>query len=67
MAAMLLGLLVCSDPECEAVYEASCEEYEFDGLACEDCGCALQVVAVSNASENGALPRGVDLQRRDAA
>jgi hypothetical protein len=64
---VLFALLVCSDSDCAAVYEAWCEDCEVDCLACELCGSALPAVSVSNASTNGGASHGVELQLRDAA
>jgi hypothetical protein len=67
MAAVLFAVLVCSDPDCAAAYEAWCEDCEVEGLACELCGCSLQPVSVSNVSANGAQGHGIELELRDAA
>jgi hypothetical protein len=67
MAAVLCAVLVCSDLDCAAVYEAWCEDCEVEGLASELCGCSLQPVSVSNDSANGALALGIELELRDAA
>ena len=55
---MLLALLICSDDDCEAVYEAWGDLEELEALSC-DCGCTLQVVRLTNADED---TRGVELQ-----
>ncbi len=44
---ILVALLVCSDGECDAVYEAWGDPAEVGALAC-DCGCTLQVVRLEN-------------------
>lgn len=64
---MLYAILICSDDECEAAYEAWAEPDELEGLACELCGCALEAVAFSDAGESRQRGRGPDIQLRDAA
>jgi hypothetical protein len=64
---VLFAVLVCTDSECDAVYEAWCDERDLDRLACELSGCGLQTVAVSNVSANGAQGRSAELHLRDAA
>jgi hypothetical protein len=46
IAAMFLALLTCSDESCAHELEAWGALRELEALAC-DCGCALQVMAVS--------------------
>lgn len=62
---MLFAVLVCSDLDCPTTYEAWGELGELEGLVCEDCGCALQIVRYAYASENGAESpaAGVVLER----
>jgi hypothetical protein len=43
---MVYALLICSDEACADELEATGTLEELDALACE-CGCALQVIAVS--------------------
>jgi hypothetical protein len=43
---MFLALLICSDEACAEELETPGTLEEFDALAC-DCGCTLQVVALS--------------------
>jgi hypothetical protein len=43
---MFYALLICSDEGCADQLEATGTLEELDALAC-DCGCALQVIAVS--------------------
>ncbi len=40
--------LICSDDSCELVLETVAELIEVDALVCDDCGCCLQVVAISD-------------------
>jgi hypothetical protein len=44
---MFLALLICSDEACTHELEAWGTLEELDALAC-DCGCALQVIALSD-------------------
>ena len=67
MPRVLFAVLVCTDSDCDAVYEAWCEECDLDRLACELCGYGLQTVAVSNVSADGAQGRNAELHLRDAA
>jgi hypothetical protein len=64
---MLYAVLTCSDGECDIAYEAWGEPEQLEALVCEDCGCALQIVAFANAERDGVAPRYVELQQRDAA
>jgi hypothetical protein len=67
-APMLYAILICSDGDCEATYEAWAEPDQLEDLTCELCGCTLQAVAFSEAPEgtrSGRRPP--DLQLRDAA
>ena len=48
---MLLALLICSDGDCDAVYEAWGDLDDLAALAC-DCNCTLQVVRVTNAEDD---------------
>ena len=43
---MFLALLICSDEACADELEATGSLEEFEALAC-DCGCALQVLELS--------------------
>jgi hypothetical protein len=43
---MFLALLICSDEACAHELEVPCTLDELEALAC-DCGCALQVLALS--------------------
>jgi hypothetical protein len=49
MKAMLHALLVCSDDGCTDTFEAWGTLEELEALAC-DCGCALQLVSLSEAA-----------------
>ncbi len=42
------AVLVCSDEECTEIFEAYGPLEELEALAC-DCGCALQVISISEA------------------
>jgi hypothetical protein len=55
MEAMLYALLVCSDDDCTDSFEAWGTLEELEALAC-DCGCALQLISLSEATgyEGGA-------------
>jgi hypothetical protein len=64
---VLFAVLMCSDLDCAAAYEAWCEDCEVEGLTCELCSCALQPVSVSNVSGDGASAHGIELELRDAA
>jgi hypothetical protein len=57
---MLHALLVCSDDDCTDTFEAWGTLDELETLACE-CGCALQVIAWSDADGERGGP--VELQR----
>ncbi len=45
---MILAELICSDDRCELVVETVGELIELEALVCDDCGCCLQVVAISD-------------------
>jgi hypothetical protein len=64
---MLYAVLTCSDGECDIAYEAWGEPGDLEALVCEDCGCALEIVAFANADRDGTRPRRAQLQQRDAA
>lgn len=49
---MVRALLICSDDECTAVFEAYGELPDVERLACE-CGCGLAVVGWPEAVANG--------------
>jgi hypothetical protein len=50
---MLHALLICSDDDCTDAFEAWGTLEELEALAC-DCGCALQVISISEAERGGA-------------
>ena len=56
---MLHALLICSDEDCTEVFEARGSLEELEALAC-DCGCALQVISIS---EDAGAPAGLELAR----
>ena len=45
---MILAELICSDDRCELVLETVGELIELEAMVCDDCGCCLQVVAISD-------------------
>jgi hypothetical protein len=49
---MVRALLICSDDDCTAVFEAYGSLAEVESLACE-CGCGLQVVGWPEPAGNG--------------
>jgi hypothetical protein len=64
---VLLALLICSDEGCDVHYEAYGEPDELELLACEFCGCTLQVIGWAEAAPNGAAPLPAHVQLLDAA
>ena len=44
---MFLAELICSDDECDLTLETVADLAELELLVCDDCGCCLQLVAVS--------------------
>ena len=58
---MFLVELVCSDEACQFTVEAEGELAELEAIAC-DCGCCLQIVAIS-AAEPVELRAPLELQR----
>jgi hypothetical protein len=48
---VLHALLICSDDDCDETFEAWGTLEELEALAC-DCGCALAVLALSEAAED---------------
>ena len=62
---MLYAVLICTDGDCDAVYEAWGEPRELEVLVCEGCGCCLEIVAFSEARDEP--PHRVEVQLRDAA
>ncbi|MDQ3933827.1 MAG: hypothetical protein M3340_04260 [Actinomycetota bacterium] len=51
---MLHAVLICSDDDCTEIFEAYGTLEELETLAC-DCGCALQVISVSEAERDSGL------------
>jgi hypothetical protein len=49
---MVYALLICSDDDCTDEFEAWGTIEELEALACE-CGCALQLISISDAEANG--------------
>jgi hypothetical protein len=43
------AVLICSDEDCAVEVEAWGEPADFDLLACDGCGCLLQVLEISEA------------------
>jgi hypothetical protein len=53
---MLVAQLICSEPECAAVYEAAAGSLaELETLAC-DCGCGLRIRRVAEGPGSGQEP-----------
>jgi hypothetical protein len=52
---MVRAVLICSDDECTAVFEAYGALEDVERLACE-CGCGLQVLGWPEAVGNGRAP-----------
>jgi hypothetical protein len=50
MRRMFHAVLICSENECTEVFEAYGSLEELEALAC-DCGCALEILSVSEAEE----------------
>ena len=53
MRRMLYAALICCDDDCTDVFEAYGTLEELETLAC-DCGCALQVISISEVTEPAA-------------
>jgi hypothetical protein len=64
---VLVALLVCTDVDCGAHYEASGHPDDLDALCCELCDCTLQAVGWAEAAPNGAAPMSAHVQLLDAA
>jgi hypothetical protein len=64
---MLFAILVCSDVECDAVYEAWGEPKELESIACELCGCVLDPMGFSEVGSADERPTSLEVQLRDAA
>jgi hypothetical protein len=52
--------LICCDDDCTEVFEAYGTLEELEALACE-CGCALQVISISDAEPDPVPGRGPEL------
>lgn len=52
---MFHGLLICSDGDCTEAFEAWGTLEELEALAC-DCGCALELLSVSEADGDDGEP-----------
>ena len=50
MARMFHAVLICSENDCTEVFEAYGSLEELEALAC-DCGCALEILGISEAGE----------------
>ena len=57
---MFCAALICCDDDCTEVFEAYGTLEELEALAC-DCGCALQVISISNAPPDPVAGRGPEL------
>jgi hypothetical protein len=57
MARVFRAVLLCSDGDCAELFEAYGSLEELSALAC-DCGCSLELVAVSEADGE---PSGITL------
>ncbi len=56
-----MARLICSDEECTEVFEARAVTLaELEALAC-DCGCALQVISISEAAAGHSRDHGLEL------
>lgn len=62
---MLHAILICTDESCAEEFEAWGEPHDFDALLCDGCGCALQVLALSETgpAQVTDLPRPADHSR----
>lgn len=47
---MLYAILICTDESCAEEIDAWGEPDELDALLCDGCGCALQVLSLSEAA-----------------
>ena len=57
---MLYAALICCDDDCTEVFEAYGSLEELGTLACE-CGCALQVISISEIADARAGDRRLEL------
>ena len=63
---LLLALLECSNPRCDAAYEGYGTAAELRGVPCEECGHELEAVAYAEAEE-APEPSAPRLKQRRAA
>jgi len=63
---LLLALLECSNPRCEATYEGYGTAAELRGIPCEECGHELEAVAYAEA-DRACEPIAPRVQARRAA
>ena len=57
---MLYAALICCDDDCTDVFEAYGTLEELETLAC-DCGCALQVISISEVADAPVADRRLEL------
>jgi hypothetical protein len=57
---MLYAALICCDDDCTEVFEAYGTLEELETLAC-DCGCALEIISISEAAGAPARDHGLEL------
>jgi hypothetical protein len=57
---MLYAALICCDEDCTEVFEAYGSLEELETLAC-DCGCALQIISISEADPGRSRDHGLEL------
>jgi hypothetical protein len=57
---MLYAALICCDDDCTDVFEAYGTLDELETLAC-DCGCALQVISISEVAGAPVRDHGLEL------
>ena len=57
---MFQAVLICCDDDCTEIFEAYGTLDELETLAC-DCGCALQIISISDAADAPARDRGPEL------
>ena len=63
---LLLALLECSNPRCDAAYEGYGTAAELRGVPCEECGHELEAVAYAEA-DRADEPSAPRVQARRAA
>lgn len=62
---MFFAVLVCSDADCAAAFEAYGRFDELEQAVCDACGCCLELLALgeaSGSSMNGGRSDGVGLE-----